>query len=332
MVLSGISKNYDGVAALTDVSLEIRRGEVHALLGENGAGKSTLMGVASGAVSPDAGTITGGTAGHRPADAGPGHPARHRHRPPTPRRAPDMTVAENIAVAVPAEVLGPRAGRVEMMRRMLADVGSSAHLERPCRQPQRRPTPPPRARQGACGRALSCSSSTSPPRPLGPDSVDMLFERVRRAAASGTAVVYITHRLAEVRELADRVTVLRDGKVRGTADVDDITDDELLAHDRRATAGVDLPAQADPQDELPTRCSSSTGSPVPASPTSSFTARRGEIIGVSGIVGNGQSDVLRALAGLEPSPARSTSAAPSGPLASCASSPPTCLPTAIARA
>ena len=59
MVLRGISKNYDGVAALTDVTLEIRQGEVHALLGENGAGKSTLMGVASGAVSPDAGTITG---------------------------------------------------------------------------------------------------------------------------------------------------------------------------------------------------------------------------------------------------------------------------------
>ena len=228
MVLRGISKNYDGVAALTDVTLEIRQGEVHALLGENGAGKSTLMGVASGAVSPDAGTITGhGSPIDRLTPALATHlgiAIVHQH----PAVLPDMTVAENIAVALPSEVLGPRAGRVEMMRQMLRDVGSSAHLGDRVGQLSVAQTPPARARQGP-GRPTLAAHPRRTHRSLGPDSVEMLFERVRRAAASGTAVVYITHRLAEVRELADRVTVLRDGRVRGVADVDDITDDELLA-------------------------------------------------------------------------------------------------------
>ena len=83
-----------------------------------------------------------------------------------------------------------------------------------------------------------------PTAPLGQESVDLLFARVRTAAEAGTAVVYITHRLAEVRVLADRVTVLRDGRPRGTADVADITDDELLALDRRTTARLDIPAEA----------------------------------------------------------------------------------------
>ena len=298
MVLRGISKHYDGVAALTDVTLEIRQGEVHALLGENGAGKSTLMGVASGAVSPDAGTITGhGSPIDRLTPALATHlgiAIVHQH----PAVLPDMTVAENIAVAVPSEVLGPRAGRVEMMRQMLLDVGSSAHLDDRVGQlsvAQRHLL--------ELAKALVVKPSLlildEPTAPLGPDSVELLFERVRRAAASGTAVVYITHRLAEVRELADRVTVLRDGKVRGVAGVDDITDDELLA----LIVGRQLESTFPPKPvpaEAPSDVLVVDGLSCPGFSDVSFTARRGEIIGVSGIVGNGQSDVLRALAGLEP--------------------------------
>ncbi len=297
MVLRGISKNYDGVAALTDVSLEIRQGEVHALLGENGAGKSTLMGVASGAVSPDAGTITGhGSPIERltPALATDlGIAIVHQH----PAVLPDMTVAENIAVALPSEVLGPRSGRAEAMRQMLADVGSSAHLGDRVGQlsvAQRHLL--------ELAKALAVTPSLlildEPTAPLGPDSVDMLFERVRRAAAAGTAVVYITHRLAEVRELANRVTVLRDGKVRGVAAVDDITDDELLAMIVGRQLESTFPPKPQPA-EVPSEVLVIEGLSSPGFSDVSFTASRGEIIGVSGIVGNGQSDVLRALAGLQ---------------------------------
>ena len=297
MVLRGISKNYDGVAALTDVSLEIRQGEVHALLGENGAGKSTLMGVASGAVSPDAGTITGhGSPIERltPALATDlGIAIVHQH----PAVLPDMTVAENIAVALPSEVLGPRSGRAEAMRQMLADVGSSAHLGDRVGQlsvAQRHLL--------ELAKALAVTPTLlildEPTAPLGPDSVDMLFERVRRAAAAGTAVVYITHRLAEVRKLANRVTVLRDGKVRGVAAVDDITDDELLAMIVGRQLESTFPPKPRPA-EVPSEVLVVEGLSSPGFADVSFTASRGEIIGVSGIVGNGQSDVLRALAGLQ---------------------------------
>ncbi|WP_256794800.1 ATP-binding cassette domain-containing protein [Terrabacter sp. Ter38] len=296
MVLSGISKNYDGVAALTDVSLEIRRGEVHALLGENGAGKSTLMGVASGEVSPDAGTITG--AGRLIERLSPalatqlGIAIVHQH----PAVLPDLTVAENIVVAVPGAVLGTGAEQIRTMQQMLADVGSSAHLE---------------DRVGnlsvaqrhllELAKALAVEPKLlildEPTAPLGADSVDMLFERVRRAAATGTAVVYITHRLAEVRELADRVTVLRDGKVRGTAEVEAITDDELLSLIVGRQLESTFPVKP-PQDELGDGVLAVDGISGAGFSDVSFTARAGEIIGVSGIAGNGQSEVLRALAGL----------------------------------
>ena len=83
-----------------------------------------------------------------------------------------------------------------------------------------------------------------PTAPLGADAVDLLFDRVRKAVAAGTSVIYITHRLAEVRELADRVTVLRDGRVRGTSARRGHHRRRIAGHDRRPQAGVDLPAQA----------------------------------------------------------------------------------------
>jgi ribose transport system ATP-binding protein len=297
MVLSEISKHYDGVAALTGVSLDIRPGEVHALLGENGAGKSTLMGVASGTTAPDGGTITMNGQlldGLSPAMATQqGIAIVHQH----PAVLPDMTVAENIRVAVPTSVLGARTDQYAAMRAMLDDVGSTAHLE---------------DRVGALtvaqkhllelAKALVLKPALlildEPTAPLGRDAVDLLFARVRKAAASGTAVVYITHRLAEVRDLATRVTVLRDGKVRGSARVDEISDDELLAlivgRQLDSTFPPKLTDGVDNDTVLTVEGLTGQGfSDV------SFVARRGEIIGVSGIVGNGQSALLRALAGLE---------------------------------
>ena len=107
-----------------------------------------------------------------------------------------------------------------------------------------------------------------PTAPLGQDSVDLLFAQVRAAVADGTSVVYITHRLAEVRELADRVTVLRDGKVRGTADVAAITDQRAARDDRRPTARLDLPATNSAPTPTHAELHRSTASPDPVSPTS----------------------------------------------------------------
>ena len=293
MELEGISKSYAAVAALTDVSLRLLPGEVHALLGENGAGKSTLMGVASGTTRPERGTIT--VAGERvdvltPAKATDlGIAIVHQH----PAVLPDLTVAENVLVAVPPNFLGDGDHRAAM-RSMLDRVGCTVHLED-------RVSSLSIAQKHLLELAKVLAVKPrllildEPTAPLGQDSVGLLFELVRAAAASGTAVVYITHRLAEVRELADRVTVLRDGHNRGTVTVEDVTDSELLAMivGRRLESTFPDKPGADGEPVLVVdSISGSHFSDV------SFTALRGQIIGVAGVVGNGQTELLRALAGL----------------------------------
>ena len=296
--LRGITKHFDAVAALTDVTFDVLPGEVHALLGENGAGKSTLMNIASGATAPDAGTIVldGESVGHlTPAVAQAlGIAIVHQH----PALLPDLTVAENIRVAVPPEHLRRRDSNVaRAMRSLLADVHFRGHLEDRVSSlsvAQRHLLELAKA-FAAQPRLLILDEPTAP---LSRDSVELLFDAVRKVAADGTAVVYITHRLLEVREIADRVTVLRDGRVRGTAPVVEISDDELLALIVGRTLEATFP---------PKRSSENDQGPVlrveglsgRGFDDVSFSARKGEIVGVAGIVGNGQRALLRALAGLD---------------------------------
>jgi ribose transport system ATP-binding protein len=297
MLLSGITKLYEGVAALTDVSLEILPGEVHALLGENGAGKSTLINVASGTTAPDAGAIVfSGEVIHHltPVQATElGIATVHQH----PAVLPDMTVAENINVAVPRRFL-TFAGRVDRsMRQILDEVGFSGHLEDRVDS-----LSVAQKHLLELAKALVVSPKLlildEPTAPLGQESVEMLFDRVRTAAASGAAVVYITHRLAEVRQIADRVTVLRDGKSRGTSAVADVTDDQLLS----LIVGRQLelafpPKHLAPSDTPPYLVIDSLSGR--GFSDINLTASRGQIVGIAGIVGNGQSALLRALTGLD---------------------------------
>jgi ribose transport system ATP-binding protein len=297
IVLSHVSKRYGPVRALIDVNLEVAAGEVHALLGENGAGKSTLMNVASGTVTPDSGTIE--IDGEPVENLTPSTAAQlgiaivHQH----PALLPDMTVAENVRVALP-HVVAPvgRSSRVAI-RKMLDEVGFKPHLD---------------DRVDSLSivdrhllelaKALAVKPGVlildEPTAPLDQESVEMLFAHIRQVAASGSAVVYITHRLAEVRSVADRVTILRDGEVRAVSDVDAISDDELL----RLIIGRHVESAFPPKPDLADTADAVLE--VRDLEGSAFTgialsARAGEIIGVAGIVGNGQSELLRALAGLE---------------------------------
>ena len=298
-ILSGISKSYGGVHALTDVTLEVFPGEVHALLGENGAGKSTLMGIASGQIDPDEGAIlfegllqTQLT----PTDANAlGIAMVHQH----PALLPDLTVEENLRLGVLSEHLQFAGSTEASMRALLDEVGMTVHLH------DRVDTLSVANKHLLeVAKALTASPKLlildEPTAPLGKDSVDLLFEHVRTAAARGTAVVYITHRLAEVRLLADRVTVLRDGMVSGSATVDDVTDDQLLTWivGRRliGSAFPPKPVISEESEEY-LRAIHLTGE---AFADVSFSVRQGEILGVAGVVGNGQSELLAALAGLTP--------------------------------
>ncbi len=299
----GITKHFAAIAALTDVSFDVRPGEVHALLGENGAGKSTLMNIASGAIPPDAGTIVfdGSPFDHlTPALAQElGIGIVHQH----PAIFPDMTVAENLRVAVPVEHLRRRDGDVaRAMRSLLDDVHFDGHLED-------RVSSLSVARRHLLELAKAFAVSPrllildEPTAPLSQDSVDLLFRLVRKLAGDGTAVVYITHRLAEVREVADRVTVLRDGRLRGTGAVNDISDADLLAMIVGRTLEATFPPKhrASAAEEPVLRVEGLTG---PGFENVDLTARRGEIVGIAGVVGNGQQAFLRALAGRNPATGR----------------------------
>lgn len=294
MELRGISKNYSGVAALTDVSLQIRAGEVHALLGENGAGKSTLMNVASGTVAPSAGDLL--VHGEQYESLTPslaralGIAIVHQH----PAVLKDLTVLENLQVALPSSVFkGQKAEKAgtELLDRVGLKISLKARVE---------DLTIAQKHLLEIAKALATSPKIlvldEPTAALGQDSVDLLFDLVRKEIANGTAVIYITHRLAEVRQLADIVTVLRDGHLMATSDIAAITDAELLAQ----IIGRELNSTFPPKHVV-------SGEAKPNLVVNGLTgngfhdvsieAYPGQIIGIAGVVGNGQSEFIKALAG-----------------------------------
>ena len=226
--LLGISKEFSGVPALTNVSFDVRPGEVHALLGENGAGKSTLMNVATGTFAPTSGQVR--FDGQEVSNLDPslaialGIAIVHQH----PAVMPDLTVLENIQVALPRDAFPAGQTDREFSQSLLEMVNLDVHLNERVEE-----LSVAAKHLLEIAKALALKPKVlildEPTAPLGQESVDLLFELIRKAVEAGTSVVYITHRLAEVRRVATRVTVLRDGEHRQTSPVGDINDGELLA-------------------------------------------------------------------------------------------------------
>ena len=207
----------------------------------------------------------------------------------------DLSVLENLQVALPAALFGGGAASVAA-REMLANVGLDVAL---------------RTRAEALtvaqkhlleiAKALAVKPRVlildEPTAALDQESTEMLFGRIREVVRTGTSVIYITHRLAEVRQIADRVTVLRDGRVRGSGLVDTIGDAEILAMIVGRTLGSAFPPKArDTAAAINFSAARLTGKKIK---DVSFEVARGQIIGVAGVEGNGQSELMRALAGLE---------------------------------
>lgn len=294
--LSNISKFYAGVAALSDVDVEFNAGEVHAILGENGAGKSTLMKIISGALQPDQGVIE--FEGRRVSPLSPesaaalGIAISFQH----PAVLDDLSVLDNLQVALPDAVFERRTAR-DVATQILNKVGLNVPL-------QARGDSLTIAQKHLLeiAKALAIEPRVlildEPTASLDRDATAMLFNRIREVVEKGTSVIYITHRLAELRQIARRVTVLRDGIVRGGAIVDEVGDQTLLSLIVGRELDSAFPAKAEGRAEvtnLNVRGISGTGfSEV------SFEARQGQIIGVAGVAGNGQSELMRALAGLRP--------------------------------
>ncbi|WP_231954763.1 sugar ABC transporter ATP-binding protein [Actinoplanes derwentensis] len=297
--LTDVVKTFPGVKALDGVQLEVRAGEVHCLLGQNGAGKSTLIKVLSGVHRPDSGTVE--WLGDPVAFADPqaamnaGIATIYQEL----DLVEDLTVAENV-------FLGHEPRRAGFVRRKQAVartseiLGRLGHGEIPPRRPVHK-------LQAAAKQIVSMARALShdarllimdePSAVLAHDEVENLFRIIRELTAQGIAVVYISHRLEEIRVIGDRVTVLKDGR----------------------TTAADLPAAATPTGELVSRMTGRTieyvfpPRPEPADREEllrvtglsrsgeftdvSLTVAAGEIVGIAGLVGSGRSELLETVYG-----------------------------------
>ncbi len=307
--LEGIVKKFGSVLANDHVDLVVDRGEIRALVGENGAGKTTLMRVAYGLYQPDEGEIR--VAGIRkrfssPLDAiGSGLGMVHQHF----MLFPDLTVAENVIYGAEPSRLGVIDQRAavdqiqELSHRHGLDVDPLVLVH----------DLSVGARQRveilkALYRDARILILDEPTAVLGPRERDGLFAVLEELAAQGTAVVFITHKLPEVMRLAERATVMRDGVAIGTVSIEDSSPEEIS----RMMIGRDLPPPPErarrsmgrPLLEVQDLCVD-TRSRQRVVDRVSFNVDAGEIVGVAGAAGNGQSELIEAIAGFRPAAAGS---------------------------
>ncbi len=299
--MRAIVKRFPGVVANDGIDLIVEKGEIHALLGENGAGKSTLMNNLFGLYHPDEGEIR--VDGRPAAFAGPraavaaGLGMVHQHFMLIPR----FTVTENVILGSegPGTILDREAAAAEVAR--LAEeyglrVDPRARVEDLPVGMQQRVEILRALYQG--GRTLILDEPTAL---LTPQEVDELYAILHRLRAGGGTVIFITHKLREVAAISDRVTVIRRGKTVGTRVTAETTAPELaeLMVGREVLLRVDRPPATPGEPVLVAENIKVTGSRGEAALRgASLTLRRGEILGISGVEGNGQTELVEILAGL----------------------------------
>ena len=297
--LAGVSRQFGAVRALTDVSFDCRAGEVHALVGENGSGKSTLLGIASGFVDPDQGTIRIGG-------------KRLTRSSPALSRKLGLAMAYQDGSSVEAEPVKnnlycaaasgrpPYRARRKWASQVLADMDLDLELS---------PDAPVGTLTMAQRQLFEVAKALvnepkvllldEPTTALGPDEVDALHRTVLACKRRGVGVVYVSHRLPEVLEVADRITVLRDGQYQGTFDAATTTEPQLVerivGRPFEAAFPARVPAPSDARDVLVVdELKGPSFGPV------SFTLRSGEVVGIAGAEGNGQTELFHCVAGRTP--------------------------------
>ncbi|MFD9044913.1 sugar ABC transporter ATP-binding protein [Streptomyces bottropensis] len=301
LALRGIGKSFLGVRVLDGVDLQVRPGEVHAVVGENGAGKSTLMKVVSGVHQPDEGTVEFA-----------GAPRTFR----SPREArqagigivyqeltllPERTVAENVFLGREPLRRGLVDRRAMLSRTagLLASIGEGSL--------------PPDARVGRLGvarqqvveivKALALDARLlimdEPTAALSDHEVDQLYSLVRRLQEHGMGVLYVSHRLKEVFDLSGRITVLKDGRAVATLDTADTSADQLVRHMVGRELSNYYPDPARPQELGPVRLTVRDGGNRKLRGID-LRLRAGEVLGVGGLQGSGRSALARALFGAAP--------------------------------
>jgi inositol transport system ATP-binding protein len=306
--MAGISKRFPGVQALDDVGFAVAAGEVHALLGENGAGKSTLLKILSGAQRPDSGSIE---LEGRTVELATPHAAQRQGIVTIYQEfnlVPHLTIAENVFIG-----REPRRAGFIQWRAMAAKTRAITERLGLDLDPHAlvRDLSVAEQQMVEIARALSMESRLivmdEPSSALSSTEVEKLFRIIRDLRAQGLSIIFVTHRLDEVKEICDRFTVLRDGRRVGGGDVATTSVPEIIRlmvgravdslFQRRAAAAagdaalrvVGLTRRGNPQDPHATVLDGV-----------SLAARRGEILGLAGLVGAGRTELARAVFGADP--------------------------------
>jgi ribose transport system ATP-binding protein len=302
-----LTKQYPGTLALSDVSIEIERGTVHCLLGGNGSGKSTLIKVLAGVEQGEPeGTLAVGT---KTVTADRVTPAWARdnmlhfvHQ--NPAVFPALTVAENMAIGSGFPTLPTGTIRWRALRRHTKEVlerfevnAKPKSLVSDLRAADRTMVAIARALQHQSSATEGLLVLDEPTSPLPRHEVDLLLRALRRYADAGQTILFVTHRLDEVLKVADRVSVLRDGRLVATLERDELTEDRLveLIVGRALDRAVAQVGRVQVERERPLlEVSSLWGGPLQGV---DLTLGRGELLGIAGLLGSGRTELLKMLFG-----------------------------------
>ena len=307
--LEGISKSFPGVKALDNVSFDVRRGEVHALLGENGAGKSTLVKILAGLIRPDSGRILlddTDVVFHGPRDA---QRRGISHVPQEVQAVPDFSVGRNMLLGFerPFDRKGKLSSKDrEQTRDALDRCGASFSESAPTRQ-----LSVPELRLAQISRTLLHPGDVivldEPNAALSENDAAAMLERLRLLRNQQKAIIFVSHRLTEVLGIADRITVLRDGHAVGTFPRAELDKDKIVTLMTKASRLTDHEVPKLTRFHSPS-VEASDGKPLlevdgvtrePSLVDISFRLNPGEIVGVAGVQGSGHGHLLRTIAGVD---------------------------------
>lgn len=300
LTLRDIRKSYGSIQVLHGVDLDIHAGEVVALLGENGAGKSTVSSVISGAVQPSSGTMTWLDKAYAPADPraamGVGIGMIHQEL----KLLPKLSVAENIFVGsypmrhgrVDREAMNQRAR--QGLQRLGLDVAPERLVEGLSTGKQQ---------LIEIAKALTRNARLlildEPTAALGGEETQLLFQQIARLKSEGVGIIYISHRLEEIRQIADRIVVMRDGAKVQEFDSGNVSVRSIV----EAMVGRSLermfPPVPEPGDEIILEVRQ-LASPERTFRDVSFSVRSGEVFGIAGLMGAGRTELVRAITGADP--------------------------------